>query len=104
MNSKKVVVAMSGGVDSSVTAALLKEKGFEVIGITMQIGQHSSKDWGSCCGLDSVEGAKSIANRLGIPHYVLNFRDIFIKKVLLTSVKNIKREERPILVLDAINT
>lgn len=83
----KVVVAMSGGVDSSVTAALLKEEGYQVIGVTMQIwpsnklAQEVGK-FGGCCGLGAVADAKRVAYKLGIPHYVINFRDVFAKKVI----------------------
>lgn len=85
---------MSGGVDSSVTAALLKERGFEVIGITMQIRERS-EDWGGCCGLGSIEDAKKVANRLGMPHLVLNFRDIFRERVISNFCEEYRRGRTP---------
>ena len=83
----KVVVAMSGGVDSSVAAALLKEEGYQVIGITMQVWPSSklaeeAGRFGGCCGLSAVADAKQVAYGLGIPHYVMNFRDVFARKVI----------------------
>lgn len=77
---------MSGGVDSSVAAALLLEQGYEIIGVTMQIweagiteveGEHVG-----CCSLTAVEDARRVASQLGIPYYVMNFRDIFEEKVI----------------------
>ncbi len=82
MSQKRVAVAMSGGVDSSLAAALLKEAGYEVIGVTMQIWPSDKQAFGGCCGLEAVEDAKRVAYKLGILHYVMNFRDIFAQKVI----------------------
>jgi len=80
---KKVVVGMSGGVDSSMAAALLKEQGYEVIGITLQtMPSGGPDDVGGCCSLTAIDDARRVANQLDIPHYVLNFRTIFQEKVI----------------------
>ena len=72
--TKKVFVAMSGGVDSSVVAALMKERGYEVIGVTMCFSiSHPDSKKPSCCGVDGIQDAQRVAQTLGIPHYVLDF-------------------------------
>ena len=78
----RVAVAMSGGVDSSVAAALLKQAGHEVFGVTMQILPSDKPAFGGGCGFEAVEEAKRVAYKLGIPHYVMDFRDIFAQKVI----------------------
>ena len=80
---KRVVVAMSGGVDSSVAAALLKARGYEVIGITMCFNLAETKtNKPSCCGLAGIEDARRVAGKLGIKHYVLNLDKDFKREVI----------------------
>lgn len=83
---EKVVVGMSGGVDSSVAAYLLKEQGYDVIGVTMQIWedeeQQRTEENGGCCGLSAVDDARRVADRLEIPYYVMNFKQEFQEKVV----------------------
>ena len=82
----RVVVAMSGGVDSSLTAALLVHQGYDVIGATMQIWEKDTgvddPDSRGCCSLSAVDDARRVANKLGIPYYVLNFREMFQETVV----------------------
>lgn len=76
----KVLLGMSGGVDSSVSAILLKEEGYDVIGITMKLFEGEIE--GSCCNISSTMDAKRVCDYLGIPHYTLNFKDEFKKYVI----------------------
>ena len=83
---KKVVVGMSGGVDSSVAAYLLKQQGYDVVGVTMQIWQDESheeiENKGGCCGLSAVDDARRVAAMLDIPYYVMNFKSEFKRDVI----------------------
>ena len=82
---------MSGGVDSSVAAALLKDEGYEVVGITMQIWPaDQAGEGGSCCSLSAVEDARRVCHKLGIKHYVMNFRKDFEKAVNELTAKGLK--------------
>lgn len=87
MNEKRVIVAMSGGVDSSVAAALLHQQGYEVIGITMktwgfmEVGGAPKHESG-CCSLDAIFDAKNVATSFGIPHYTVDFTKAFEKEVI----------------------
>lgn len=76
----RCIIGMSGGVDSSVAAYLLKEQGYDCIGVTMKL--YSGETESTCCGLDDVEDAKSVCRRLGIPHYTFNFQDAFARDVI----------------------
>lgn len=83
--NKKVLVGMSGGVDSSVAAYLLKKQGYDVIGITLRMSpddEDFAEREGGCCSLSAVEDARRVCDKLDIPFYVLNFREIFKEKVI----------------------
>lgn len=94
-----VVVGMSGGVDSSVAAYLLKEAGYNVIGVTMQIWQDETIDQqeeqGGCCGLSAVDDARRVANQLEIPYYVMNFKEEFQENVIDYFVKEYQKGRTP---------
>ena len=97
IKNKKVVVAMSGGVDSSVVAGMLKEKGYEVIGITLQLynSKQEIKSKTCCSGID-IYDAKEVARKLDISHYVLNYQENFKKTVINNFIDSYKNGETPI--------
>ena len=80
----RVVVAMSGGVDSSVTAALLKAEGYDVVGVTLQLYDHGAAlhRTGACCAGQDIHDARMVAERIGIPHYVLDYESRFKQSVI----------------------
>src|SRR5262249_19792819 len=80
----RVVVAMSGGVDSSVTAALLKAEGYDVVGVTLQLYDHGAATHrkGACCAGQDIYDARAVAERIGIPHYVLDYESRFKEMVI----------------------
>lgn len=85
ITAKKAIIAMSGGVDSSVAAFLMKQKGYECIGATMKL--YDNEDIAvsrekTCCSLDDIEDARAVARRLSMPYYVFNFKDEFVEKVI----------------------
>src|SRR3989442_1178734 len=85
--AERIVVGMSGGVDSSVAAALLVEQGDEVVGVTMRVSPWSAPDeptkrFGSCCGTEAADDARSVARALGVPYYVLNMEGEFDRAVV----------------------
>ncbi len=94
----RVVVAMSGGVDSSVTAALLAEQGFEVVGITLQLYDHGAarQRKGACCAGQDIHDARRVADRLGIAHYVLDYEARFRDSVIDDFADSYLRGETPI--------
>ena len=80
----RVVVAMSGGVDSAVTAALMARAGFDVVGVTLQLYDHGAavKKKGACCAGQDIHDAKRVAQQLGISHYVLDYEERLRKAVI----------------------
>jgi len=94
----RVVVAMSGGVDSSVTAALLKEQGYDVVGITLQLYDHgvAVQKKGSCCAGQDIHDARRVSEALGIPHYVLDYESRFKNQVMEEFADSYIKGETPI--------
>ncbi len=94
----RVVVAMSGGVDSSVVAGLLKEEGYDVVGVTLQLYDHGAATHrtGSCCAGQDIADAKRVAETLGIPHYVLNYEERFRKAVIDPFAESYVHGETPV--------
>ncbi|MBI1273167.1 MAG: tRNA 2-thiouridine(34) synthase MnmA [Alphaproteobacteria bacterium] len=94
----RVVVAMSGGVDSSVTAALLREQGYDVVGITLQLYDHGMAvaRKGACCAGQDIYDARRVAERIGIPHYVLDYENAFKQSVIDDFADSYLRGETPI--------
>ena len=100
----KIVVAMSGGVDSSVAAALLAEQGHDVIGVSMQLYDQSEGEsrtaavtsFGTCCTLDDLHDARRVAAAIGIPHYILNFENRFDEQVVSNFIREYNAGRTPI--------
>ncbi len=94
----RVVVAMSGGVDSSVTAALLKEQGYDVVGVTLQLYDHgvAAGKTGACCAGQDIQDARHVADRLGMPHYVLDYESRFRTEVMDSFADAYLRGETPV--------
>lgn len=94
----RVVVAMSGGVDSSVAAVLLAEQGHDVVGFSMQLydQRDSPEAWGSCCSLGDLQDARRVANAVGFPHYIVNFEEQFRRAVVDNFVSEYAAGRTPI--------
>src|SRR5436190_5812257 len=94
----RIVVAMSGGVDSSVAAALLVEQGHEVIGLSMQLYDQSNPDrsFGSCCSLEDLYDARRVAAAIDIPHYIMNFERQFEQQVIANFVSEYTAGRTPL--------
>src|SRR6516165_6323028 len=98
----RVVVAMWGGVDSSVTAALLKDEGYEVVGVTLQLYDHGAATHrkGACCAGQDIHDARAVAARIGIPHYVLDYEDRFREAVIDRFAESYLAGETPVPCVD----
>ncbi len=94
----RVVVAMSGGVDSSATAALLKAEGYDVVGITLQLYDHGAATHrkGACCAGQDIHDARDVAARIGIPHYVLDYESRFRESVIESFAESYVHGETPV--------
>jgi tRNA-uridine 2-sulfurtransferase len=98
----RVVVAMSGGVDSSVTAALLKAEGYDVVGVTLQLYDHGAATHrkGACCAGQDIHDARMVAGSIGIPHYVLDYEDRFKEAVIDRFAESYVAGETPVPCVD----
>src|SRR3569833_3307331 len=98
----RVVVAMSGGVDSSVTAALLKAEGYDVVGVTLQLYDHGAATHrkGACCAGQDIHAARAVADRIGIPHYVLDYESRFKEAVIDRFAESYVAGETPVPCVD----
>src|SRR4026208_1387531 len=94
----RIVVAMSGGVDSSVAAALLADEGQEVIGVSMQLYDQSDGQtlFGSCCSIDDLHDARRVAAAIKIPHYIMNFERQFDEQVMSNFVREYSTGRTPL--------
>jgi tRNA-specific 2-thiouridylase len=101
-SATRVVVAMSGGVDSSVTAALLADAGYDVVGITLQLYDHGAATHrkGACCAGRDIHDARAVAERIGIPHYVLDYEDRFKEAVIDRFAESYVAGETPVPCVD----
>src|SRR6201991_4547022 len=98
----RVVVAMSGGVDSSVVAGILKREGYDVVGVTLQLYDHGAATHraGACCAGRDIHDARRVAERIGIPHYVLDYETRFREAVIDRFAESYVAGETPVPCVD----